>query len=425
MDRSWKGFNWTATEVPQAPLDDRQRVQRGVPLTLRAVQDRRAVQRPVFDPALKQHFNAYRAADPRFPDPEVEAAWLEARRLATDLVLAAVADSPWAEHLVLRGSRLLRAWFGDAAREPGDLDFVVVPREWRIEEPRTKAMFDGIARAAGHGSASGPVRISAEDAIAEDIWTYERVPGRRLVLPWTADGLPGGIVQIDVVFNERLPAPPEPVRLPALSAGGPEAVVLGVSPELSLAWKLMWLVSDRHPQGKDLYDAVLLAESCRLRYEVLRDVFLDAEGSYALRPVTADGLGDLVPAVEWRHFAAEYPPLGGDAAPYGRRLADALAPTFDGAPRGAALRDWWMAPWLAEYRDVHEREGMTGLQKRLAAETGPPVAVVITRHVLGPGRCSPEDALAIMLADPAWSPWVKIYERQPHWRREHLVPPGE
>ncbi|MFF7216146.1 nucleotidyl transferase AbiEii/AbiGii toxin family protein [Streptomyces sp. NPDC008238] len=425
MRRSWRDFDWTSTEVPQAPRDDTQRLRRGLPRTLRAVQDRRAVQRPVFDPALRQYSNAYRAADPRFADFGVEAAWLESRRRATDLVLAGVADSPWAEHLVLRGSRLLRAWFGDAAREPGDLDFVVVPREWRIEEPRTEAMFDGIARAAGYGSASGPVRVHAEDAVAEDIWTYERVPGRRLVLPWTADGLPGGIVQLDVVFNERLPAPPEAVRLPALSAGGPEAAVLGVSPELSLAWKLMWLVSDRHPQGKDLYDAVLLAESCRLRYEVLRDVFLDAEDSYALSPVTVDGLGELVPAVEWRHFVAEYPGSGGDAAEYGRRLTDALAPTFEGAPRGAALRDWWMAPWLAEYREVHEREGMTGLQKRLAAEAGPPVAVVITRQVLGPGRCGPEEALEIMLADPAWSQWVGIYERHPQWRRELVEESGE
>ncbi|MDX2646946.1 nucleotidyl transferase AbiEii/AbiGii toxin family protein [Streptomyces sp. PA03-1a] len=425
MDRSWKRFDWTATEVPQAPLDHRQRLRAGVPLTLRAVQDARAVQRPVFDPALQQYPNAYRAADPHFPDAGVEARWLEARRRATDLVLAAVADSPWAEHLVLRGSRLLRAWFGDAAREPGDLDFVVVPREWRIEEPRTTGLFEGIARAAGHVSASGPVRISAADAVAEDIWTYDRVPGRRLVLPWTADGLPGGIVQLDVVFNERLPTPPERFPLPALSADGPQAAVLGVSPELSLAWKLMWLVSDRHPQGKDLYDAVLLAESCRLRPEVLRDVFLDAEGWYALHPVTADALGDLVPEVEWRHFAAEYPRLGGDATAYGRRLTTALAPTFDAAPQGAALRAWWMAPWLAEYRGVHDREGMAGLQKRLAAEVGPPVAVVITRQVLGPGRCSPEDALAIMLADPAWSQWVEIYERHPKWRREHLSEPGE
>ncbi|MDX3235208.1 nucleotidyl transferase AbiEii/AbiGii toxin family protein [Streptomyces sp. ME03-5709C] len=425
MHRSWKDFDWRAEEVPQVPLDNRQRLRAGVPLTLRAVQDRRAVQRPVFDPALKQHFNAYRAADPRFTDPAVEAAWLEARRRATDLVLAAVAGSPWAEHLVLRGSRLLRAWFGEAAREPGDLDFVVVPRQWRIEEPRTTELFEGVARAAGHVRAAGPVRISAEEAVAEDIWTYDRVPGRRLVLPWTADGLPGGIVQIDVVFNERLPTPPEPVLLPALSADGPEAVVLGVSAELSLAWKLMWLVSDRHPQGKDLYDAVLLAESCAPRLEVLRDVFLDAGGSYALRPVTARALGDLVPAVEWRHFAAEYPGLGGDAAAYGRRLTAALAPTFEGAPRGAALRDWWMSPWLALFRDVHEREGMPGLQRRLAAEAGPPVAVVITRHVLGPAVCGPEDALEIMLADPAWSGWARFYGRRPDLRREHLAEAGE
>lgn len=421
MTRSWRGFGRRNPDVlPQAPLDEGQRLREGLPLTLRPVQDRRAVQRPVFDPALKQYPNAYRAADPRFADPAVEAAWLRARRRATDLVLAAVAGSEWADHLVLRGSRLLRAWFGDAAREPGDLDFVVVPREWRIEEPRTAAMFDGLARAAEREAAAGPVRLSAADAVAEDIWTYDRVPGRRLVLPWTAEGVPGGVVQLDVVFDERLPTPPEPVPLPALSDGGPQATMLAVSPELSLAWKLMWLVSDAHPQGKDLYDAVLLAESCPLRGEVLRDVFLDAEGWYALHPVTAEALAEPVPAVEWRHFAGEYPGIAGDADEYHRRLAAALAPTFRDVPRGAALREWWLAPWLAEYRGVHAREGMGALHRRLAAETGPQVAVVIVREVLGPERCGPEEALDLMLADPAWSRWVEIYRRHPQWRREHL-----
>ncbi|MFD9371121.1 hypothetical protein ACFWA6_25935 [Streptomyces sp. NPDC060020] len=41
-------------------------------------------------------------------------------------------------------------------------------------------------------------------------------------------------------------------------------VVLAATPALSPAWKVLWPVGDRHPQGKDRYDAVLPAEHCRL-----------------------------------------------------------------------------------------------------------------------------------------------------------------
>ncbi|MFF0199597.1 hypothetical protein [Streptomyces sp. NPDC005017] len=58
---------------------------------------------------------------------------------------------------------------------------------------------------------------------------------------------------------------PEPVGLP----GG--AVLRAAARALSPAWKTMWLLNDAHAQGRDLYDAVLLAErhpcatSCRTR----------------------------------------------------------------------------------------------------------------------------------------------------------------
>ncbi|GGV32817.1 hypothetical protein GCM10010495_57060 [Kitasatospora herbaricolor] len=330
MTGGWGSFDRRSTEVPRDPLEEAQRARLGVPLTLRPVPGAGVVQRPVFDPALKQHPNAYRAADPRFADPAVGVRWVAARRLAMDLVLEAIAESGWVDHLVLRGSVLLRAWFGDAAREPGDLDFVVVPRTWRIEEERTTAMLDGIARAtvraAGHDP--GTVGFDASAAVSEDIWTYDRVPGRRLVLPWTADGLPGGVVQLDFVFDERLPVEPEPVLLPRLSGGPGEALLNAATAELSLAWKIMWLVCDAHPQGKDLYDAVLLAEHCELRHQVLRDTFVDGLPGEPLGRVRPETLTGLAETVEWNHFEAEYPHLAGGEADQVRRLAAALAPTF-------------------------------------------------------------------------------------------------
>jgi hypothetical protein len=42
-------------------------------------------------------------------------------------VLGLIIALPWSDTLVLRGSRLMRAWAGDLAREPADLDFVVLP----------------------------------------------------------------------------------------------------------------------------------------------------------------------------------------------------------------------------------------------------------------------------------------------------------
>ncbi|MFJ6134915.1 nucleotidyl transferase AbiEii/AbiGii toxin family protein [Kitasatospora sp. NPDC092286] len=420
MTGTWESFGWRNREVPKAPLDDERRPGYGLPLTLRPVQDPRAVQKAVFDPALKQYPNAYRATDPRFADREVGLAWRDARRRAIDLVLAGIAGSDWADHLVLRGSVLLRGWYGEAAREPGDLDFVVTPADWEIGEPRTAAMIDGIARAAeqaaGQAAAGHPVRFDAAGAVSEDIWTYERVPGRRLALPWTAEGLPGGTVQLDFVFNERLPVAPER-RLVRPLADGPGAPVLGVTPELSLAWKLMWLVTDRYPQGKDLYDAVLLAESCRLRRSVLRDAFVGGEHWYAFHPVTAARIGELAVDLEWDDFAREYPEAEGGPEQYVRRLAEALAPTFDGDDgTGPEAKRWWLAGWVDRYREVLDSAGMPEVQRRLATSDAPAaLAIVITRELLGGERCRFEDACAVVLAEPAWSGLVDRYGRDPEW----------
>lgn len=222
---------------------------------------------------------------------------------------------------MLRGSVLLADWFGAAAREPGDLDFVVVPQSWDIGDGRTARMLAEIA-----SGAAGRAGIKDAGAVCEGIWTYDRVPGTRMVLPWQVPGLPAGQVQLDFVFNERLPEEPERVEL----ACGAE--VLAASPALSLAWKLLWLVSDSHPQGKDLYDAVLLAERYPLPYALLDQVFRLAPEQPLRGPsVTMEDIaayGNV--GHEWRHFTAEYPHVPGSEEEYSRRLVAALAPTFTG-----------------------------------------------------------------------------------------------
>ncbi|MEU3008200.1 nucleotidyl transferase AbiEii/AbiGii toxin family protein [Streptomyces sp. NPDC007020] len=315
---------------PAAGLDARRRSPGPVPRTMLRVLDDDAVQRTVFDPALKQFPHAFRNADPSFPSPAATRAWQAARAAALTAVRDGVAASPWAEALVVRGSVLMALWFGEEAREPGDLDFVVAPASWRMEEERTSDLLAGVAAAAEAQAAQseGGVRIRAAGAVCEDIWTYERVPGRRMMLPWEAPGTPGGWVQLDFVFGERLPEPPERTALPS------GALLYGATPALSLAWKVMWLINDSYAQGKDLYDATLLAERHPLPLALLQEVFR-LSGEWPKPGRTRVGREDLDEAlgyVEWHHLAGEYPRFEGREEEFAGRLRAALAPTFAGEP---------------------------------------------------------------------------------------------
>ncbi|MGV9313324.1 nucleotidyl transferase AbiEii/AbiGii toxin family protein [Streptomyces sp. NPDC003691] len=305
---------------------EEQRRRTGTAATLTAGIGAGAVRHRVFDPALKHFYGAYRPGDGVVPDPELRARWQETRREALELVLAAVASTPWADSLVLRGSMLMSAWFGPAARSPRDIDFVVVPDSWRIEEPRTGEMLDGIAAAAeelARERGTG-LHLSASGAVSEYIWTYERVPGRRLVLPWAAPGLPNGQVQLDFVFNERMPVPAEPAEVAGVR-------IAAASRELSLAWKLMWIGCDMYPQGKDVYDAVLLAESCAMPVELLERVLREVgewPGERHGDPLGTELYRAVLDEVEWDGFLQDHPGAEAVVAAFPERLTAALDTVF-------------------------------------------------------------------------------------------------
>ena len=327
---SWDQPRWQAlAEVTKEPLSDADRAELGLPRTFRTVADPGITQQLVFDPATKHFDRSFRAGEPRFSDAEQAASWQQARRAAIVTVLTAISGSPWAENLVLRGSVLLKAWLGAVAREPGDLDFVVIPVGWIIEEDRSRQMLTGIA-AGAQACADSPVAIDAGRAAIEGIWTYDRVPGLRMMLPWTADGGHSGDLQLDFVFNEHLPSDPEPAEV-SLSSHGPQPQVLAVTPELSLAWKVQWLITDMYPQAKDLYDAVLLAERTPLRYDLLRQVMTAADPAYERIQVTLADITRL-DCIDFDAFRVDYPDLSADEQDLIQRLAAALEPTFATAP---------------------------------------------------------------------------------------------
>ena len=268
----------------------------------------------VFDPALK-HFRVGLLPDePPFQTADEAASWRALQRHVMSHVLSALADSPAASHVVLRGSALLCAWFPETARPPKDLDFVVVPEALSISDRRAVELLDSVVTAVTSRECAG-VELRRDEVAQDQIWTYDRVPGTRLVFRWTAPGLPWGATQLDFVFGERLPVAPE---LLDVGLSPDRHAQLQVAPkDLSLAWKLLWLHSDMHPRGKDLYDAMLLAEATTLPSPLLRAVF-EIANSRLPPPEDLVSLGD---DFEWVGFQQQDQPTV-DA--WKQRLARAL-----------------------------------------------------------------------------------------------------
>lgn len=325
--------------VTDPPVPGRIWHNQGFPPTyLPATAGPHAIQEKVFDPALKQFNDAFRPAEPVFADPELADRWWAANQSAMEHVLRAVSTTEWAGSLVLRGSMTMPLWVGERARRPRDLDFVVLPETRAAEHRDSVRMLDDLVAAVGAVEPPAGLVFDTDGTRRESIWTYERASGRRLVIPWRhAEGahevLPPGTVQVDAVFREALPEPPRTTTL-----GGVPVLVAG--PELSLAWKVLWLFTDMYAQGKDLYDAVLIAESHPLPHDLLMRVLRPAMGTEAdqvseryLRDGENYDMGSYDPQ-EWEHFVRDCPWVEGGPTEWIDRFEAALAPTFREAGQG-------------------------------------------------------------------------------------------
>ncbi|WP_436770820.1 nucleotidyl transferase AbiEii/AbiGii toxin family protein [Yinghuangia sp. YIM S09857] len=155
--------------------------------------------------------------------------------------------------------------------------------------------------------------------------------GVRIRFPWEADGGLEGQVQLDFALDEPMAEPPVFALVPRADDLSP-TVVRTASRELSLAWKLLWLHVDSESEngacGKDLFDAVLLAElpDTRLEPPLLRRVFARAAVPVAGPPSDHDVRNWHI---DWRSFRGEYPRVHGDADAWQARLARAIAPVLD------------------------------------------------------------------------------------------------
>ena len=188
-----------------------------------------------------------------------------AHRAALDHVLSLVAEAPWGESLVLRGSMAMLAWAGADAREPADLDFVVLPSSgipidalhpypyvrrievvqqwpeaaagaaryeiwrdgedefetrgarpmvppeglrWDVEPDPADSLpphDDLLAAVRRCPDAARGVRLDADQARLDGDWGYaygdDGAGGVRLLIPWHAEGLPEGQRNANVIAS--------------------------------------------------------------------------------------------------------------------------------------------------------------------------------------------------------------------------------
>ncbi len=288
----------------------------------------------IFDPALKHLNDAIRLGDLQFKDIEIGQRWQNTRMEVIHSLLSIVSNSPWQDNLVLRGSLLLKSWLGDAARNPGDIDWVIRPKNMNIQDSSAKELFSGLIQMVLASPQMGTARIEVANIRVEDIWTYERANGRRIIFPWVAPGLPRGEIQMDLVFNEELFCDPIATLIPLFD--GDNILVLAVNKEISLAWKILWLITDSYPQGKDLYDAVLLAEQTVLPFELLYRI-IESSGEFDREHELAELFSTIESfdryifegnTLDWDNFKLEYPQIEGNVLDWQNRLITALAPMF-------------------------------------------------------------------------------------------------
>jgi hypothetical protein len=254
----------------------------------------------VFDPALKHRARAFVKGAP--PAKDAASALERERSRLLHRCLEELAGSRVRDELVVRGSVTLERWFPGRARPAHDLDLVVRNPSVGPHSTHAPVLLGEVEEAVCKALVWGEADFVEEEIALDDIWTYERAEGRRLSVPWSS-GTVRDVIQVDVVFREPLQDVP---TLEVLGDAAPCPSLWFASRAESLAWKLLWLETDRYPQGKDVYDALLLAEHVPLPVELVSAVYAGKDERWQ-----HGGTTEFVRAlqVDWTGFSALYPAL--------------------------------------------------------------------------------------------------------------------
>lgn len=195
---------------------------------------------------------------------------------------------------VLRGSVLMRHWFGARARPAADIDLEWFPLPgWTAQRHATPLLHArNLCLFAAGDHFNPPIVFDEMLPVPGDgvnLWDYE-TPGVRCYTGWTwTDRRLSGELQIDLATPASYDLPSIPAETAEFTRmSGAVAQVRAYTPEMLLAAKLSWIV--RHVlckptlhagdqlaffgEPKDLFDAHLLVTEKQLRPEIFQQALL-------------------------------------------------------------------------------------------------------------------------------------------------------
>ncbi|GLW28238.1 nucleotidyl transferase AbiEii/AbiGii toxin family protein [Actinoplanes regularis] len=253
-----------------------------------------------------------------------------------------IAESPWADWLVLRGSMTMPAWVGDAARPPGDLDWIVRPPTMsRMDDLDPYPYFDRLA----------PVQEwpeAAHGAARNEMWEFEEfdTAGRHPRLP--PEGLnwipAAGLDSLnDEALDDELA---ELIRQDARTPGGIE-----FEPE-AIGFSSDWDYAEYEPGG----------ENGRVRFGLPWRAPDGEEGEVQIDVAFGEDLPDA-PVCTAVPRSGGLPPVGLWTATRELSLAWKLhwLAADQRTHRVSAMKDLYDAVLLAELPDLHLRPRLRSL----------------------------------------------------------------
>ncbi|MRS12346.1 MAG: nucleotidyl transferase AbiEii/AbiGii toxin family protein [Actinobacteria bacterium] len=182
---------------------------------------------------------------------------------AMERFLFRLAQSRWADRLIVRGAALLRVWEGAVARPTRDIDFT-----GRINTT-PEAVRDLVAECLALDAADGLVFSNA--IAVQPIAFDDRYPGVRAKISGDLAGA-RFVLRLDIGIDDALVPDPGWVDYPTL-LGGPAPRILAYAPETAVAEKFEAMVSLGlvNSRVKDFYDVWMLASTQPLDGQQLAD----------------------------------------------------------------------------------------------------------------------------------------------------------
>lgn len=229
---------------------------------------------------------------------------------------------------VLRGSTLLKHWFGDEARPAGDIDLEWFPQpgnELRLAGAADRTRILCMYAVSDYNSS--PIVFAEDIPVPSDgvsLWDYG-TPGFRCYTGWTwTDRNLRGVLQVDLAqagSYDLRGISTEAIHL--TRASGEQTSFLAYTPEMLLAAKLSWIARtwqrDTTAKGsklgaftgepKDFFDAHLLLTKGHLRPEVFQSALLAVAMEDKLTEDQLDILLDprlALPDGDWFVRGADY-----------------------------------------------------------------------------------------------------------------------